>query len=209
MSKLSEQEILTVATYDKIAEIWSANHHQLEFWQQEMRRLHELLPGGRIIDIGAGGARDAVGLTSLGYKYVGTDISDGLLEIARNEMPSLRFYKQSLYELKNLPEKNFDGFWCSAVLLHIPKTRIDKALQSIKTIIKPRGVGFFSLKDGLGERVEHETWDDGSQHDRFFSYWLKKDFEIALGHNGYSVLDYQYRPDSEKTKWHCFFVRTS
>jgi SAM-dependent methyltransferase len=206
MAELTEDEQLTIATYNKIAAIWASQHHTLGFWAKEMERFQELLPAGKIIDIGSGGARDAIGLIALGYEYVGVDISEKLLAIARKQLPGVRFYKQSVYKL-DFPKEKFEGFWCSAVLLHIPKTRVNEALRRIKLVLKPKAVGFISIKDGEGERIETEVWDNGEKHKRLFSYWSKQDFSRVLKNNGYQVVDYHYRADSQRTRWHCFFVK--
>lgn len=208
MSDLLPEEQATVETYNKVAKIWSTKHHQHGFWEQEMRRFKELLPSGKILDVGSGGARDAHDLIALGYQYTGTDISDSLLTIARKELPNQKFYKQSVYKLSFPADVKFDGFWCSATLLHIPKRRIKEALASIKTVIKPGATGFISIKDGKGERLEEESWENGGVHKRFFSYWSREDFTRVLEANSYGVVDYIYRPMSEKTKWHSFFVKT-
>jgi hypothetical protein len=41
---------------------------------------------------------------------------------------------------------------------------------------------------------------------RLFTYWGKVEFEEVISNNGFSVVDYIFRPMSEKTRWHCFFV---
>lgn len=204
MSELLPEELATKSAYDTLGSQWATQHSSTGFWQEEMGKFHELLPAGKIIEIGSGGGRDALELVELGYKYVGTDVSSGLLEVARNELPNQSFYEQSVYDL-DLGGELFDGFWASAVLLHIPKARIKEALDRIKTVITDRAIGFISLKDGTGERMETEEID-GQKIERFFSYWPKDDFTNILSDTGYEVVNYDYRPMSEKTKWHTFIV---
>ena len=59
-------------------------------------------------------------MIAFGYDYTGTDISTGLLNEARKKVPGQSFYEMSVYDL-DFPEGTFDGFWASAILLHIPK----------------------------------------------------------------------------------------
>lgn len=201
------EEQATIETYNKVAKVWSVKHHQEDFWAMEMKRFQKLLPGGKILDVGCGGSRDAYGLLALGFEYVGTDVSDALLSIAKKDHPEQRFYNQSVYELSFPSSEKFDGFWCSAVLLHIPKRRINEALARIRLVIKQGAIGFISIKDGAGEKLEAETWTNGEIHKRFFSYWSKDEFSQTLTQNNFEVLDYLYRPDSKATRWHCFFVK--
>lgn len=111
----------------------------------------------------------------------------------------------SVYDL-NFPAHTFDGFWASAVLLHVPKERINEALARIKSVVKDNGIGFISLKDGADQKVEVDQIG-GETVKRFFAYWQKDEFQKVLKDNGFSVVDYMYRPMSEKTRWHCFFVK--
>ena len=88
--------------------------------------------------------RDIDNLIKHGYGYTGTDISEGMLNIVKKRYPKQEFYKQSVYDL-SFPKK-FDGFWAVAVLLHIPKSRIDEALQAIKAVMNKKMYFDLSLK---------------------------------------------------------------
>jgi SAM-dependent methyltransferase len=157
------------------------------------------------LEIGCGGGRDAKELIALGYGYVGTDISAGLLEEAKKNNPGATFQQVSLYDL-NFTEP-FDGFWCAAVLLHIPKRRIDEALQAIKKNIKKGGIGFIAIKEGDGEKMETEGGLDGDG--RLFVYWQNDEFKQALTSNGLEVLQEGYYPKSERTKWLTYHIKVT
>lgn len=207
MTKLSPEEKITLENYDRLAEAWTSERSTKNFWAQEMQRFHELLPRGTILEIGCGHGRDAAELLELGYDYVGTDISEGLLDIIKKRFSDQKFYHQSVYELNFSQGSEFDGFWAAAVLLHIPKARMSEALRSIRRTVKDGAIGFISLKDGEGEGVQDEKVG-GETMNRFFSYWSKEGFEEALMTNNFEVVDYMYHPMSETTKWHSFFVKT-
>lgn len=200
-------EHMTLAGYDRCAQSWADEHGAPGYWAEEIARFQTLLPAGRILEIGAGAGRDAKELIKIGYRYVGTDISVGFLNVARRALPGHEFHEQSVYDLSFPGQDPFDGFWASAVLLHIPKHRIDQALQRIKSVVRPGGVGFISLKDGTGEAVEVETVG-GNELRRFFAYWSEPEFRSILARNGYTTQHYIYHPRSERTRWHCFLVWT-
>jgi SAM-dependent methyltransferase len=207
VTELLPEEQVTVKNYDKFASAWASERNTKNFWAQELQRFHELLPKGTILEIGSGHGRDAEDLLELGYDYVGTDISVGLINIIRQRFPDQKFYQQSVYELDFQEGQNFDGFWAAAVLLHVPKSRMDEALQSIRRVVNTDAIGFISLKDGQGEGVQDDVVGRETMR-RFFSYWTKEDFTEVIDANGYEVVDYIYHPVSEKTKWHSFLVRT-
>ena len=98
----------------------------------------------------------------MGYDYTGTDVSKGLLDAAQENNPGAKFYQMGVYDM-DFPDNGFDGFWACAVLLHLPKSKITKALQSIHDIVCPEGVGFISLKEGEGEEYVDEPPPDGKR----------------------------------------------
>ncbi|HVX58404.1 MAG TPA: class I SAM-dependent methyltransferase [Candidatus Saccharimonadales bacterium] len=204
MSSLTEEEEITKQAYEKAADAWADYFESGGGWALELKKFHKLLPKGKILEIGAGTGRDARDLTNLGYDYLGTDVSDGLLDIARKNCPGQKFMQMSLYDLE-FPEK-FDGFWCSAVLLHVPKSRIDGALQKIRNTQKRGAIGFISIKDGDAEEMQERDMN-GVSTKRFFALWRKDDFEKVLEKNGFKILDYGYREVTKKTNWHMFIVK--
>lgn len=205
---LTTEEGMTLDTYDAIAKQWSEEHAIPGFWREEMRTFQEFLPFGKVLEVGSGGGRDAKELIAFGYKYTGTDISSRFVEVAKEKIPEATFLVQSVYDLKFPDDTRFDGFWASAVLLHIPKTKIGKALQRIRNYMRGGGIGFISLKRGEGEKLEERLADSNSRNDkRFFAYYSEKEFSNVLLKNGFEVVRAQVRKMSEKTTWLCFFVR--
>lgn len=212
MDSLSSEEQITLQTYDELVANGALptgfeKYHPMGYWRIEMEHFHRLLPSGRIIEIGSGGGQHAQELISLGYDYIGTDASAGMVEVARKRLKGVQFYQQVAENLDFPVENKFDGFWAAAVLLHIPKSQIDTTLSSIKSVVRQGGVGFISLLDGEGERLKEELWDDDTRHQRFFAYWSRDGFSETLDHNGYKILDYNFYPDSKSLRWHCFFVQ--
>ena len=202
-----EQEQETIKTYDRYAAEWAHEHSNRRAvgLGGVVEELQKVLPGGKILEVGAGGGSDGALLKEAGYAYVGTDASAGMVKAARETNPDLQFEQRSVYDLQGFSGQ-FDGFWASAVLLHIPKERIDEALQNIAAVVKPGGYGFISMKDG--DRTEFEQREKlGRQEDRLFVYWPKEAFEKTLARNGFKVVWYEYQPMSERTNWHLFIVQ--
>jgi ubiquinone/menaquinone biosynthesis C-methylase UbiE len=134
MAELTNEEESTKSSYDTRPKAWARYFDDAGGWPLQLAKFKKLLPMGKILEIGAGTGRDAAVLADAGYEYVGSDVSEGLLKIAKERLPNLKFVTQSVYDLR-FSEK-FDGFWASAVLLHIPRSRINEALQKIKSVIK-------------------------------------------------------------------------
>lgn len=199
MRKLTKEEQATLDFYNESASNWAGNHSSSDFWREEILRFQKLLPSGEVLEIGCGGGRDASALAEFGYDYVGTDISSGLLEIAKKANPGLELQEVSMYDLGEKWQNEFDGLWASAVLLHIPKDRINTALASIKTALKPGAIGFVAIKEGDGAA---DVYGDG----RTTVFWQKEEFREVLEYSGFNVRDFTCRSMSRKPSWLCYFV---
>lgn len=195
--KLTSKERKTKEYYDRTAGEWASEHLTHKFWGS-MDKFYELLPSGKVIEIGCGGGRDAKDYLIGKYDYVGTDVSEGLLAEARKRNPKSKFLNQSVYNL-DFPENTFDGFWAAAVLLHIPKRRIDEALGKIHEVVKNKEVGFISLKQGEGEREDEKG--------RWFAYYSKEEFDKILSDDGFEIVGFNLQPMTEKTIWLIYLVR--
>jgi SAM-dependent methyltransferase len=202
---LSEEEKTTKATYEKHGAVWARNRGNEDFYAEEVKTFQRLLPKGRILDLGSGAGRDAKVFTELGYDYTGIDISDTLLEIARQNVPQAKFLKQNLYNLDFIDK--FDGLWAAAVLVHVPKVRINEALSSVKKILNPGAICFINVKAGTGEEMEDYEIEPGTVLKRFYSFWDKAEFEKTLQQASFKILSYHYRNVADTQKWHCFFVK--
>jgi SAM-dependent methyltransferase len=198
-------EAKTIETYDAHADVWATSHAVRNDWEWAAKRFRAFLPSGKVLEVGCGGHRDADELIGLGYDYLGTDASEGMIRTARGGNPKAEFKQLNVYDLPELNQV-FDGFWACAVLLHIPRERIDEALQSIGKVVRKDGIGMISMKNG--DRTDFEVRDKHGRHEeRLFVYWKREEFAEVLTRNGFEVIDYVYKPLSERTSWHVFFVR--
>lgn len=199
------QERATVQTYDKYAASWANDHDTAVDYSSIISKLKELRPRGTVIDIGCGSGQDAELLAPVDYEYLGIDAAAGMVELARSRHPKLAFKQINLYQLSQLALR-FDVFWCNAVLLHIPRRRINEALQAISSVIKANGIGYISMKDGDAEIFEEREKSD-RQEKRVFVFWREDDFVKVLQRNGFEPVYYEYAPVNERSKWHRFIVR--
>lgn len=197
----TKKEEITITNYNKFAAKWTNAHTETDIFDNAFPKFKKYLPKGKILEICCGGGRDAKKIDEAGYEYTGVDVSMGLLEQAIKNNPKLTFLLQDVYQL-NFPFL-FDGFWCVATLLHIPKRRIHEALQSIHRVVKPDGVGFLCIKQGRGDMVLYED----EYEKRYFSYYTQDEFSEILTVNGFSILYASILPISPKTIWLNFFVK--
>ncbi len=201
----AEQETETIRTYDQYAASWAGDHSNMSHSLKMLDEFRRLLPKGVVLEIGAGHGVDGRMLKDAGYGYLGTDAAAGMINIARNKYPDLELEALNVYDLQSLG-RTFDGVWANAVLLHIPKERMDEALDTVSNVLKAGGVGLISLKDGDKQEFERREVS-GRQENRIFTYWRKEEFETILGRHGFMVVGYSYDHKSERSKWHRFFIQ--
>ena len=135
--------------YEENAVRW-ADEKTHSFYAEESFRVFEaiLSPEDRILDVGCGYGRDVPLFLGIGRKliYEGLDISQKFINIASSRYPQLKFRVGNILDLDSLP-KGFDGFWAASSLQHIPEANWPRMLDNLESIIKPGGIGYFTLPE--------------------------------------------------------------
>lgn len=107
---------------------------------------------GHILDAGCGSARDAMYFKQQGFTVSAFDASPALAKLASN-------YLQQAVEVKTFQQLNctnkYDGIWCCASLLHVPKNELPEVFLKLQNALKPNGVLYVSFKYGMQERVHN------------------------------------------------------
>lgn len=195
------------AAYDALAARWSDTHGRNPLVLQEAADIFAGLVerGGTVLEIGCAVGRDAALLRSLGFRYLGVDLSPQMVAHARARVPAAAFEVGDLFDLR-YPPNSFHAFWANAVLLHVPQVDVPRALHSIRSVLKPGGVGFVSMKLGVGEGMRADS--TGCQ--RFFAHWQRTEFLRMVSDAGWLQLRVAEHPDSfgrADTKWlWCFLM---
>ncbi len=210
MQKLTNKEKLTVEYYEQNADSWHKPTTNLTFQDDEIKFFKKYLSKGNILEIGCGNGHDAKRLINEGYDYTGTDITKSFIQMCQKSLPNSKFFPFSVYDLSFPRGTEFDGFWASAVLLHVPKNKIELALTQINKYIKVNGIGFISLKEGKGEQVQEveksRVTDQNKTFSRFFSFYAKEEFTEILTRNGFSVIDFT-SSETNNNNWLWFIVQ--
>lgn len=192
-------------TYNRIAEDWHRDHLDDDWWREGTDAfIKELTPGAHVLDVGCGSGVKSKYLVDHGFKVIGIDISDKLIEIARREAPEGEFRVLSMTDLDLMPE-TFDGVFAQASLLHIPKKDAGDVVKKMARRLVPRGFLCINVKEAREGTPEEEVLkknDYGYEYERFFSYFTMDELERYLADAGLSVVSkLRNQNKSGKTVW--------
>jgi 2-polyprenyl-3-methyl-5-hydroxy-6-metoxy-1,4-benzoquinol methylase len=166
------------------------------------RRLADALPpGARVLDVGCGtGLPTARQLTDAGHLVLGIDLSSGMLELARKNVPaaSAEFRQLDVAALRaEGPDGvgQFDGITAFFALLMLPRAEIPYALRLLHGLLRPGGLLALSM-------VEADLDDTGIPflgHTIRVSGFLRDELRQVVRDAGFDILDedtYCYAPAS-------------
>ena len=121
--------------------------------------------GGKILDAGCGSGRDLKQFSTRRFRVLGIDASQRLSMLAAEYSGA----HCKTMRLQDIPyEKEFDGIWACASLLHLPKQELLPVLSLLRRALVPGGQIFASVQLGHGESLAR----DG----RLFSYYGCEEF---------------------------------
>jgi predicted TPR repeat methyltransferase len=163
--------------YDEWAESYDQELEEDYGWQipQLMaEELSHLTPkSGRVLDAGAGTGLVGRYLGALGYgDLVAMDLSNEMLNKAREKGVYGEFYQMDLAETLNFPDDCFDAVVCAGVLTfsHAPA----KSLNEMVRVTKPGGHLLYSLRTDAYESMGFEDITRGLDADGKWKLLEKK-----------------------------------
>lgn len=109
------------------------------------------------------GAKEMVNRTD---RYLGVDISEGLIEIARNNNPEGKF-KVADAEMVSFPE-NINAVVAFASLLYVDINGLKKVLQKAHDALNHKGIVYISLKEGEYSESGHTKADQFGTRTYYF-----------------------------------------
>jgi SAM-dependent methyltransferase len=144
---MSSSEQLSAAFYNRLGADGLAARTTPGWDHQILCRLREmLLPGQRILDIGCGYGRIAIPLAQAGYDVTGLDVSDVLLQSARERAvqqgASVRWVRESMCRMP-LPNTSFDVVLCLWSAYHelLQEEEQVQAVREMRRVLRPGGWG--------------------------------------------------------------------
>ncbi len=145
-----------------------------------VRTFKRMRQSGHVIDIGCGHGRIVPLLADMCIArecYKGIDPSLSQVALAKELHPGLDFEVGDIYSLSDTYPSYFDGFWCSMMLMHIPRNRLAEALDSLRQSLKQNAVGIIATPCGVGVKCD----EDGME----FTLYQTSELQAALEQTGF------------------------
>lgn len=163
--------------YDKVAGQYYREYYPNKNLIAALNRFDKMLKQNSIIlDAGCGAALHSARILTKRHLFVGVDISQGMLNLAKKDNPKALFMKKDVTRLDFTPE-TFDGICSFFVIVHLKEPEIKSMLESFHKALKNKGV--LLLSAGL------EAYDEYSDFLGSKTYWggIKKDELIKMLHS--------------------------
>jgi SAM-dependent methyltransferase len=135
----------------------------------------------KVFEIGCGNGRDAAEFVKHTDDYTGIDISEELIKLAKQKVPSGKFLVGDI-ESFHLP-KNIDIVFASASLIHVNKESLEGIFSRILEALNPSGLFCLSLK-------YNDSYKEVTKEDQFGTrtYWHYSDKDILELSQGFSLV---------------------
>ncbi len=136
----------------------------------------------RIVDVGCGAGRDMAWFEHQGVQVTGMDLSGGMLHQARLQVQG-HLLQMDMRHLA-FRTASYDGLWCTASLLHLPKPTVPTALVEFRRVLRPGGVLFLAVQEGTGEHWERSPY---GTVDRLFARYTSEEMVHLLTKYGFTI----------------------
>lgn len=208
MDKKYAQYLLqkTKDDYNLIAEDFSRTRWNI--WKEFNVFANYINDGDKILDAGCGNGRLLELLKDKKIDYIGVDISENLVKIAKEKYPSNNFLTADALNLP-FPDNYFDKVFSIAVLHTVPSKEFrQKALLELKRVLKPQGLLFLTVwdlrqKDKITAFLKayflkiirkskldfgdlFVSWADKTK--RYYHFFAKKELYSLAGKNGFEII---------------------
>lgn len=169
-----KEKILTNKTYATSAMHLADHYLNTGVRKEDVKRSFKLLGKNqpKVVEIGCGNGRDASEILKYTSDYIGFDITEKFIEMAKEKNPEGKFVVADLAEFE-FP-KGTDLVFSFASLLHSDKRELKSVMSRVHKSLNPGGIFYISLKRG---DKYHKFEKEDKFGRRFFYAYTKTDIE--------------------------------
>ncbi len=173
--------------YDEIIKL---HHEEFNYKYIQYKRwlnllISKLKKGDTILDLGCGNGRAVKYFVDRGFKGIGIDISNKMLNLAKKYVPNGKFYKKEFTNI-NFKPNSIDSVISFFALNHIPKTEFKKTMRICRKILKKDGLLLLGMVKGKSEGLFEGFY--GKKMELYGSAYTKKEITQILRLSGFNIL---------------------
>ncbi len=184
-----------IDTYNKGAESFAKKFDSLGTRISDIKEAFQIVNKNnpKVLEIGCGNGRDAQEILKYTFDYLGIDISEEMIKIARQNVPKANFQVADV-ESFNFPA-NLDIVFAFASLIHTDKENFKNVLKKIFQMLNPSGIVWLSLKYSEEYKEIKKESEFGAR-----TYYHYSDKDIVEMADGFSIIKNEIRNIREQ-KW--------
>ena len=186
----------TGSSYDHVAKEYAEKYlHEFDhkpFDRDLLDRFAVMIPaGGRVLDLGCGPGQVARYLASRGVNAFGIDLSQQMIEYARQLNPGIDFQQGDMRHL-DLPDESVSAIAAFYSIIHIPHEETPAVISELWRVLTPGGL--FLLSFHSGQEVRHMDEFFGKPVNLNFRFFERAEMESYLQAGGFIVEETHERP---------------
>ena len=183
---MNEDQWNTIESYNKTAKDFSETIGKLHNYDHTYDFLITgLRKGDRILDLACGPAHiSRYIIDRIKVSVTGVDLSDKMLEIARTEIPSGNFYRQSIIDFSG--NEKYHAVIIGFGIPYLNKQQTEECIKNAINNTIDRKYLYISFMHGNGSKIEKTSF--GGNHDFKIYYHNKNDIKKFLQNNNMEIV---------------------
>ncbi|MDE6640257.1 MAG: class I SAM-dependent methyltransferase [Acetatifactor sp.] len=185
---------MTISYYNQNADQYFRDTVDVDMSECCDRFIKYVIPGGKIIDIGAGSGRDVKYFKDRGFDVEAIDASEELCRLA-TEYTGIHVQYEKIQDWS--PSRVYDGIWANASLLHLGIDEIEEFICKVSDYLQTGGALYISIKKGINNGYD--------SNGRFFTSFSEENVQqIVAKSTAYEIAELWHTVDKmnrDEVQW--------
>ncbi len=192
-----QKKKLVMDDYDAIAEIYSKDERNIEFYSPFVDKFLASLDGkrGGVLDACCGSGEFSSYIASKNKNVIGVDFSKKLIEIAKIKHKDVEFVEEDICSFKS--KSGFDGIFSKDSLFHLPDEDLQVAIQNLYSLLNEKGkmLLILDIPKEAGEKIYVEPLDE--RFSLYYNYLTVEKVKELLLSNNFKIDEINIHNDSD------------